>query len=83
MTVVIQTRPNHHTHPTGSRVDDYCLCTPSLAIDTVLEYHETKDGPATGLVFIKRKDGRGLAAVGGFCEIGACVSACVRALLFL
>lgn len=45
----------------GSRVDNYCLCTPSLAIDCLLEYRETRDGPVTALAFVKRKDGRGLA----------------------
>lgn len=52
------------------RNDDYCMCTPSLAIDCVLEYHETKDGPVTGMVFVKRKDGKGMAVVGGFVQLG-------------
>ena len=42
----------------------YCLCTPNLASDVIIEL---EDG---GVVFIERKDGRGLAMVGGFVRVG-------------
>lgn len=44
--------------------NEYCLCTPSLAADVIIELD---DG---GVVFIERKDGRGLAMVGGFVKVG-------------
>lgn len=53
-----------------SAVDDYCLCGPSLAVDMILEYSEKENGPVTALVFIKRRDGRGMACVGGFVQLG-------------
>ena len=53
-----------------SAVDDYCLCGPSLAVDTIVEYSEKEDGPVTALVFVKRRDGRGMACVGGFVQLG-------------
>lgn len=36
----------------------------------ILEYSEKEDGPVMALVFIKRKDGRGMACVGGFVQLG-------------
>lgn len=39
-------------------------------MDTILEYSEKEDGPVTALVFIKRRDGRGMACVGGFVQLG-------------
>ena len=47
----------------------FCLCTPSLASDIIIEL-EGADGVATHVVFIERKDGRGLAIVGGFVKVG-------------
>ena len=49
--------------------NSYCLCTPSLAADVIIEL-EGADGVATHVVFIERKDGRGLAMVGGFVKVG-------------
>ena len=43
----------------------FCLCTPSLASDIIIEL---EDG--SGVVFVERKDGRGLALVGGFVKVG-------------
>jgi len=47
----------------------YCLCTPSLAADILIEL-EGDDGQPTHVVFIERRDGRGLAMVGGFVKVG-------------
>jgi ADP-ribose pyrophosphatase YjhB (NUDIX family) len=51
---------------------EYCLCTPSLAVDAIVELV-----PATGVrdentrvAFILRGDGRGLALIGGFLQVG-------------
>lgn len=52
----------------------YCLCTPSLAADVIIEL-EDADGVARSIVFIERKDGRGLALVGGFVKVGESVEA--------
>lgn len=53
-----------------SAVDDSCWCGPSLGVDTILEYSEKENEPVTALVFIKRKDGRGMSCVGGFVQLG-------------
>ncbi|KAL3933071.1 MAG: hypothetical protein SGPRY_000441 [Prymnesium sp.] len=47
----------------------YCLCTPSLASDILIEVEASEDDPG-GVVFIVRGDGRGLAMVGGFVRVG-------------
>ena len=47
----------------------FCLCTPSLAADVLIEL-ENEAGVATHVVFIERRDGRGLAMVGGFVKVG-------------
>ena len=47
----------------------YCLCTPSLAADVLIEL-EGDDGEPHSVVFIERADGRGLAMVGGFVKVG-------------
>ena len=47
----------------------YCLCTPSLASDIIIEL-EDDTGTPTHIVFIERGDGRGLAMVGGFVKVG-------------
>ncbi|KAL1508032.1 hypothetical protein AB1Y20_007628 [Prymnesium parvum] len=47
----------------------YCLCTPSLAADILIEVEPSADDPG-GLVFVVRADGRGLAMVGGFVRVG-------------
>ena len=46
---------------------EFCLCTPSLASDVIIEL---EDGNGTNVVFIERRDGRGLAMVGGFVRVG-------------
>ena len=50
----------------------YCLCTPSLAADILIEL-EDENGNVRSVVFIERKDGRGLAMVGGFVKVGESV----------
>ena len=53
---------------------EFCLCTPSLAADTIVELHEGEtDGQPSALVFIERSDGRGLAMIGGFVKVGESV----------
>ena len=49
--------------------NEYCLCTPSLASDVIIEL-EGPDGVPHSVVFIERRDGRGLAMVGGFVKVG-------------
>lgn len=49
----------------------YCLCTPSMAADVIIELEDPhSDGIVREVVFIERKDGRGLAMVGGFVRVG-------------
>jgi 8-oxo-dGTP diphosphatase len=45
--------------------DSYCLCTPSLAIDVIIE---VKGG--SSVVLVKRQDNSKYATIGGFVEIG-------------
>lgn len=47
----------------------FCLCTPSLASDIIIELEDER-GAVRDIVFIERKDGRGLAMVGGFVRVG-------------
>lgn len=49
--------------------NEYCLCGPSLAADTIIELEDSR-GDVSHLVFIERRDGRGLAMVGGFVRVG-------------
>ena len=54
----------------------YCLCTPSLAADVIIEL-EGADGAVNEVVFIERRDARGLAMIGGFVKVGESVEAAV------
>ena len=45
-------------------------CIHPTHIPTCREYRDEGTGAFKGLVFVKRKDGRGTAVVGGFVEIG-------------
>ena len=47
---------------------DFCLCTPSLAADVIIELEDVA-GHVESVVFIERADGRGLAMVGGFVKV--------------
>lgn len=51
---------------------DFCLCTPSIAADVLIEL-EDENGEVTHVVFIVRRDGRGIAIVGGFVRVGESV----------
>jgi len=59
---------------------EFCLCTPSLAVDAIVELV-----PATGvrnadtrIAFVLRGDGRGLALIGGFLQVGEAAEDGVR-----
>ncbi len=52
--------------------DDYCMCTPSLAIDTILT-----SGPEH-FWLVKRKDAGKYATMGGFVEVGETSAEAVR-----
>mmetsp|Transcript_32550 Transcript_32550/g.68455 ORF Transcript_32550/g.68455 Transcript_32550/m.68455 type:complete len:283 (-) Transcript_32550:418-1266(-) len=66
----------HGGHPAEDRPgscwcggDEYCMCTPSVAIDIVLySKSETKDGYSVWVV--RRKDTEQLATIGGFVNVG-------------
>jgi len=55
-----------------SSKDDYCLCTPSLAIDLVIQ-----SGP-DHVWLVKRRDTGQLACMGGFVEVGETVEHAVQ-----
>ena len=52
----------------------FCLCTPSLAADVIIELEDAA-GHVESVVFIERRDGRGLAMVGGFVKVGEAAEA--------
>ena len=63
-----------HVDPTAEGsclcgANKYCLCTPNLASDILIEVEPEGSDPG-GIVFIVRGDGRGLAMVGGFVRVG-------------
>lgn len=58
-------------------VDEYCLCSPSLAIDTLLEAVDDQ-GRVIGVVLVKRKDNGKRALVGGFVDVGETTEDAVR-----
>jgi 8-oxo-dGTP diphosphatase len=82
----------HGGSPTGSHVgscwcgnDMYCMCTPSLAIDVVIEFEAVVEGStesAIYFVFVDRRDPPfGLAIPGGFVNVGETVeNAAIREL---
>ncbi|KAG5181815.1 NUDIX hydrolase domain-like protein [Tribonema minus] len=57
--------------------DDYCMCTPSLAIDTIVEMVDAS-GVIKGLVVVRRKDVGKYALVGGFVDVGETVEEAVH-----
>eukprot|EP00611_Tribonema_gayanum_P020215 TRINITY_DN3647_c0_g1_i1.p1 TRINITY_DN3647_c0_g1~~TRINITY_DN3647_c0_g1_i1.p1 ORF type:complete len:254 (+),score=19.17 TRINITY_DN3647_c0_g1_i1:92-853(+) len=57
--------------------DDYCMCTPSLAIDTIMEVVDASGG-IKGLVMVRRKDVGKYALVGGFVDVGETVEDAVH-----
>ncbi|CAM9373519.1 unnamed protein product [Choristocarpus tenellus] len=50
--------------------DNYCMCTPSLAIDAVIELTDPHTGQVKEVLVIRRKDNGKLACVGGFVAVG-------------
>jgi 8-oxo-dGTP diphosphatase len=70
-------QPNKRGSCLCGNLDDFCLCTPSIAVDCIIELssssadakHAAKR-PAKRYVFAERRDGRGLAIVGGFLRVG-------------
>lgn len=53
--------------------DEYCVCSPSLAIDVIIEVPSINS-----VVVVKRKDNLKYATIGGFVEIGESVESCVE-----
>ena len=82
----------HGGSPTDSHVgscwcgnDMYCMCTPSLAIDVVIEFEAALEGStksSTYFVFVERRDPPfGVAIPGGFVNVGETVeNAAIREL---
>lgn len=58
--------------------DNYCMCTPSLAIDTVVEVVGSQTGKVESILVIRRKDNGKLACIGGFVEVGEKLEDTVR-----
>lgn len=56
--------------------DDYCMCTPSLAIDAIIEVESTQS-QTTNIVLIRRRRNT-YAIVGGFVNVGETVENTVR-----
>jgi len=52
--------------------DSYCMCTPSLAIDSIL----VEEGKPDHVWLVKRRDTGQYATVGGFVEVGKQISFC-------
>lgn len=48
--------------------DEYCMCTPSLAIDIIIEVND-----GSSIVLVKRQDNSKYATIGGFVEVGESV----------
>eukprot|EP01041_Mallomonas_annulata_P013224 gene13224-27983_t len=63
--------PSHKGSCWCGGLDNYCMCTPSLAIDAIIEI-STKKGPS--VVLVRRRDPpRKYAIPGGFVDIGETV----------
>ncbi|CAM9233238.1 unnamed protein product [Discosporangium mesarthrocarpum] len=58
--------------------DSYCMCTPSLAIDTIIELPDENSGLVREVLVIRRKDNGKLACVGGFVMVGETMEQAVR-----
>ena len=52
--------------------DGYCLCTPNLAIDCIVEVEST-DEQEEAIILVRRKDSGKYATIGGFVEVGESV----------
>eukprot|EP00752_Nemacystus_decipiens_P005156 g4679.t1 len=58
--------------------DGYCMCTPSLAIDTVVEVSSPATGEVESVLVVRRKDNGKLACIGGFVEVGETLEEATR-----
>ncbi|CAM9429404.1 unnamed protein product [Hapterophycus canaliculatus] len=58
--------------------DGYCMCTPSLAIDTVVEVSDEITGEVGSVLVIRRRDSGKLACIGGFVEVGETLEEATR-----
>ncbi|CAN0114983.1 unnamed protein product [Ectocarpus sp. 12 AP-2014] len=58
--------------------DEYCMCTPSLAIDTVVEVSDPATGEVGSVLVVRRKDNGKLACIGGFVEVGETLEEATR-----
>eukprot|EP00903_Cladosiphon_okamuranus_P015209 g14057.t1 len=58
--------------------DGYCMCTPSLAIDTVVEVSNPATGEVESVLVVRRKDNGKLACIGGFVEVGETLEQATR-----
>ncbi|KAL7552247.1 hypothetical protein ACHAWF_015475 [Thalassiosira exigua] len=80
-----QERTWHGGHPAEDRPgscwcggDEYCMCTPSLAIDIVL-YSKAESAVGFNVWVVRRSDTGQLATIGGFVDVGeTTVSAVLR-----
>eukprot|EP00613_Pedinella_sp_CCMP2098_P003136 CAMPEP_0171638990 /NCGR_PEP_ID=MMETSP0990-20121206/29375_1 /TAXON_ID=483369 /ORGANISM="non described non described, Strain CCMP2098" /LENGTH=205 /DNA_ID=CAMNT_0012212499 /DNA_START=1 /DNA_END=615 /DNA_ORIENTATION=+ len=54
--------------------DEYCMCTPSLAVDVIIEVEGAVED---SVVLVRRVDNGKHATIGGFCEVGESVEATV------
>lgn len=58
--------------------DEYCMCTPSLAIDTVVEVTDPEKGEVLSVLVVRRKDNSKLACIGGFVNVGETLQEAAR-----
>ncbi|CAM9250211.1 unnamed protein product, partial [Pylaiella littoralis] len=58
--------------------DGYCMCTPSLAIDTVVEVFDPTTGEVGSVLVVRRRDNGKLACIGGFVEVGETLEQATR-----
>jgi 8-oxo-dGTP diphosphatase len=64
-------------------IDEYCLCSPSLAIDIVIESYAPGSNKFRGIYVVQRKNYPfGLATVGGFVEVGESLEEATRREVF-
>jgi 8-oxo-dGTP diphosphatase len=56
--------------------DEYCMCTPAIATDCIIELQ--REGGAREVLLVERRDGRGFAMVGGFVKVDESAEAAAR-----
>jgi 8-oxo-dGTP diphosphatase len=74
--------PGFKTNSDGSACicgkDGYCLCTPNLAVDVVVEVSDHENEEAPPIVLVRRRDSGKYATIGGFVEVGESVEETVQ-----